>query len=104
MSLEAFIIWVETPFEDVTAGIKLCILGLAPRLNDSEVITLEIVGEWLGHKGDDTIWSYLKRHWVAWLPAMGDRSPFVRQAADLWGIKQWLNERLVTDLGACPGT
>jgi hypothetical protein len=28
-------------------------------LSDSEVITLEIVGESLGHDGDKAIWNYL---------------------------------------------
>jgi hypothetical protein len=104
MSLEEFIItafcWVEDTFADVTAGIKLRTRGFAPRLSDSEVITLELVGEWLGHEGDEAIWTYFKQHWAAWFPALGDRSTFVRQAANLWQIKQWLHERLVADLGA----
>ena len=104
MPLEEFIItvfcWVETAFEDVTAGIKLRTRGFAPRLSDSEVITLEIVGEVLGYDGDEAIWSYFKRHWAAWFPGLGDRSTFVRQAANLWRIKQVLHERLVAELGA----
>jgi hypothetical protein len=45
-------------------------------LSDSEVITLEIVGEMLGHDGDEAIWTYFKRHWAAWFPGLGDRSTF----------------------------
>ena len=104
MSLEEFIItvfcWVEDGLESVIGGVKLRTRGFAPRLSDSEVITLEIVGELLGHDGDEAIWSYFKRHWVAWFPGLGDRSTFVRQAAKLWRIKQLLHERLVGDLGA----
>jgi len=104
MPLEEFIItvfcWVETVLADVTAGVKLRTRGFAPRLSDSEVITLEIVGELLGHDGDEAIWTYFKRHWAAWFPALGDRSTFVRQAANLWRIKQMLHERLVAALGA----
>jgi len=37
------------------------------------VITLEIVGEVLGHDGDEVIWSYFKRHWAAWVPGLGER-------------------------------
>lgn len=91
---------VETVFEEVTAGIKLRACGFAPRLSDSEVIALEIVGEVLGHDGDEAIWSYFKRHWAAWFPGLGDRGTFVRQAANLWRIKPWLHERLVTGWGA----
>jgi hypothetical protein len=61
---------------------------------------LEIVGEVLGHDGDEAIWSYFKRHWAARLPGLGDRGTFVRQAANLWRIKQVLHERLVTNWGA----
>ncbi|HMQ14103.1 MAG TPA: IS982 family transposase [Candidatus Competibacter phosphatis] len=104
MPLEEFIItvfcWVETAFEDVTAGIKPRTRRFAPRLSDSEVITMEIVGEMLGHDGDEAIWEYFRRHWAAWFPGLGDRSPFVRQAANLWRIKQLLHERLVADAGA----
>ena len=43
MPLEEFIItgfcWVETAFEDVTAGIKLRTRGVAPRLSDSPNIS-----------------------------------------------------------------
>lgn len=104
MPLEEFIItvfcWVETVFADVTAGVKLRTRGVTPRLSDEEVITLELVGELLGHDGDAAIWSYFKRHWAAWFPGLGDRSTFVRQAANLWRVKQVLHERLVADVGA----
>jgi Transposase DDE domain len=104
MPLDEFIItvfcWVETAFEDVTAGIKLRTRGFAPRLSDSEAITLEIVGEVLGCDGDEAIWEYFRRHWAAWFPGLGDRSTFVRQAANLWRIEQVLHERLVADAGA----
>ncbi len=104
MPLEEFIImvfcWVETAFEGVTAGIKLRTRGFAPRLSDSEVITMEMVGEVLGHDGDEAIWAYFRRHWATWFPGLGDRSTFVRQAANLWRVKQLLHERLVVDVGA----
>ena len=104
MPLEEFIITVfcgvDEGVEAVTRGIELRTRGFAPRLGDSEVITMEIVGEMLGHDGDEAIWSYFKRHWAAWVPDLGDRSPFVRQTANLWRIKQWLPERWVGDVGA----
>ena len=33
--------------------------GFAPRLSDSEVLTREIVGEYLGRHSDTDIWKYL---------------------------------------------
>ena len=83
MLIEEFIITVfclvEEGFEEVTGGVKLRTRGFAPRLSDSEVITVEIVGEFLGYKSDEAIWDYFKRHWAAWFPGLGDRSTFVRQ-------------------------
>jgi len=104
MSLEEFIItvfcWVEECLKSITGGVRLRAGGFAPRLSDSEAITLEIVGEVLGYDGDTAIWKYFKRHWAVWFPGLGDRSSFVRQAANLWRIKQLLHERLVAELGA----
>ena len=103
MPIDEFIItvfcWVEKAFAEVTEGVKLRTRGFTPRLSDSEVITMEIVGEFLGHEGDEAIWEYFRRHWAAWFPALGDRRTLVRQAANLWRVKQRLQERLVADLG-----
>lgn len=104
MSMEEFIITVfcrvDECFEPVTGGVKLRTRGFAPRLSDSEVITMEIVGEMPGHDGDEAIWDYFRRHWAAWFPGLGDRSTFVRQAANSWQIKRLLHERSVANLGA----
>ena len=51
-------------------------------MSDSEVITLAIVEELLGHDGDEAIWRYFKRHWATWVPGLGDRSLVVRQATE----------------------
>jgi hypothetical protein len=91
---------VEELFEEVTGGVKLRTRGFAPRLSDSEVITMEIVGEFFGYEGDKAIWDYFKRHWMAWFPALGDRSTFLRQAANLWRIKQLIHQRWVAKRGA----
>jgi hypothetical protein len=37
-------------------------------LKDSEVIAIEIVGEFLGMDCDKTIWEYFKRHWSHFFP------------------------------------
>ena len=106
MLLDEFIIrvfcLVDERFVRVTAGATLRSRGFAPRLDDSEVITMEIVGEFLGYDGDEAIWEYFQRHWLAWFPALGSRSTFVRQAANLWWIKQQLQAALVSELGAGP--
>jgi len=74
--------------------------GFAPGLRDSEVLTLEMVGEFLGHPDDSAIGRYFRRHWRDWFPGLGHRSTFIRQAANLWQYKQWLHQRLIQALGA----
>lgn len=69
-------------------------------LKDSEVITMEIVGEFLGRDCDKSIWAYFKSHWLHFFPKIPDRSNFVRQAANLHIIKRMLQENLAKDLGA----
>lgn len=74
--------------------------GFEPSLSDAEVITLEVVGEFLGHHTDIGIWRYFRRHWDSWFPGLGHRSTFVRQAANLWAYKQQLHQQLLRELDA----
>ena len=74
--------------------------GFDPGLSDAEVITLEIVGEFLGYHNDADIWRYGKRHWQSWFPKLPHRTSFVRHAANLWAYKQLLHQRLLVALGA----
>jgi hypothetical protein len=66
MSIEEFIIaifcLVEDELNKMLQGKKLRQGGRIPNLTDSEVITMEIVGEFLGKDGDKTIWDYFKNH------------------------------------------
>lgn len=62
--------------------------GFLPKLSDSEVITMEVVGEYLGFSKDKDIYKYFKRHWSNLFPELGERSNFVRQSANLWRVKQ----------------
>ncbi len=74
--------------------------GFAPALSDSEVMTIEIVGEFLEIDTDTGIWRYFKDHWLELFPKMGDRSTFSRQAANLHVVKRILQENLAKMLGA----
>lgn len=74
--------------------------GFAPSLSDSEVLTMEIVGEFLGHHCETDLWKYFRRHWGSWFPQMPSRPTFVRQAANLWQYKQLLHDRLLEELAA----
>ncbi len=66
--------------------------GPAPTLADSEVLTMEVVGEFLGHDCDLAIYRYFRRCHPGWFPALRrvHRTTFVRQAANLWAVKERL--------------
>ena len=72
--------------------------GPQPKLSDAEVITMEIVGEFLSIDTDKGIYRYFKAHWLHFFPKLGDRSAFVRQAANLWYVKQELRSYLSENL------
>lgn len=78
--------------------------GFKPALSDSEVMTMEVVGEFLRIDTDKGIWSYFKTHWFNLFPKMVDRSNFARQAANLHVIKRIIQERLTQALGAFSDT
>lgn len=73
--------------------------GFLPKLADSEVITMEVVGEFIGFHEDKSIYNYFREHWAYLFPKMPDRSNFVRQAANLWKVKETLFEYLQTYTG-----
>lgn len=104
MPLEDFIIavlcCVEEMWHESPASSRLRQRGFPPKLSDSEVLTMEIVGEFLGFDADQHIWKYFRSHWRHWFPALGSRSTFARQAANLWYIKQLLHQQLARKLGA----
>jgi len=73
---------------------KLRSRGPLPKLADSEVITMELVGEYLGLGTDEGIHHYFCRHWHHLFPNLPDRSNFARQCANVWDVKQSFFEYL----------
>jgi hypothetical protein len=71
--------------------------GPAPNLDDAEVLTMEVVGEFLGYDQDMGIYQYCRRHHPGWFPALRRvyRTTFARQAANLWLVKERLWELLL---------
>ena len=104
MPLEDFIIAVfcciESILQEIMTEYPLRQRGFSPKLSDSEVLTMEIVGEFLGIDMEKHIWQYFRRQWSPWFPQLGSRSTFVRQAANLWCSKHIIQEKLATSLGA----
>lgn len=102
-STEDFIITVfcnvDDLWQEMTQGQKIRRRGFSPSLSDSEIIAMEIVGEFQGIETDKGIWSYFKGHWSKLFPQLKSRSTFVRQAANLWSYKQQMQQKLARKIG-----
>jgi hypothetical protein len=74
--------------------------GPGPVLHDSEAITIELAGEFLGIDTDEGIFGHFRRYHAREFPALTRvcRTTFARQCANLWRVKQRLHARLVAGL------
>ena len=83
---------VDDSVRDLGRGRELRQRGPAPLLADSEVPTTEIVGELLGLDTDRGLHAHFRRHFGHPFPGLRQvrRTTFLRQAANLWGVKQAL--------------
>ena len=100
MDLDEFIVavycLVDESIEEILGGHRLRSRGPNPLLDDREVITMEVVGEFLGIDTDEGIRRFFLGHYAQWFPALVwvHRTTFARQAANLWKIKEGLWRRL----------
>ena len=71
--------------------------GPQPTLSDAEVLTIEVVGIWLGLATDKALFLYFQRHYGEWFPNLHHvhRTTFVRQSANLWAVKVQLWRQLL---------
>ena len=78
--------------------------GPRPVLADSEVLTIEVVGEHLGLDRDAELFSYFRRHYGHFFPRLRrvHRTTFARQAANLWKLKERLWQHLLEQTGGDP--
>jgi hypothetical protein len=96
MDITTFIISVFCLSEDFLVGKRLRQRGPSTTLRDSEVLTMEIVGEFLGIDTDSGIFTHFRRYYADWFPALLQvhRTTFTRQAANLWKVKQQLWQQI----------
>src|ERR671928_479179 len=93
MDLETLIIVVFRVVDDLVRDLcrerRLRQRGPAPVLADSEVLTVEIVGEFLGLDTDQGLHAHFRRHFGHLFPRLRrvHRTTFLRQAANLWAVK-----------------
>src|SRR3954467_6170371 len=78
--------------------------GPAPVLADSGVLTVEIIGEFLGLDTDRGLHAHFRRHVGHLFPGLRTvhRTTFARQAANLWAVKHALWRRLAAMAGHDP--
>jgi hypothetical protein len=97
VDLSTFIVAVFCLVDDQLKGRRIRQRGPTPMLSDSEVLTIEVVGEFLGLDTDKALYRYFRRHYAQWFPALGKvhRTTFSRQAANLWKLKEELWQELL---------
>lgn len=100
MDIITFMVTVFYYTDNWLEGKQLRQRGPQPTLSDSEVLTMEIVGEFLGLDEDQAIYRYFQRHWADWFPAMRwvHRTTFARQAANLWQVKEQLWQYVLSQI------
>src|SRR5438045_9394243 len=93
MDLETLIVAVFCLVDDFVRDLchdrRLRQRGPAPVLADSEVLTVEIVGEFLGLDTDRGLHAHFRRHFGHLFPGLREvhRTTFLRPAANLWVIQ-----------------
>jgi len=78
--------------------------GPRPTLHDSEVVTMVVVGEYLGLDTDTGIYHYFRDHYGTWFPGLRHvhRTTFARQAANLWAVFQQAHVEILRWLACDP--
>ena len=92
MDTTTFMVTVFCLIDDWLKDQSLRRRGPTPALRDSEVLTIEVVGEFLGIDTDKGLYLHFRRYYSDWFPALQriTRTTFVRQAANLWAVKSRL--------------
>jgi Transposase DDE domain len=100
MDLATFIVtvycWITDTLKQILGSKRVRQRGPDPVMTDGEVLTMEVVGEFMGLDQDKKIFGYFRRHWSDFFPALRTihRTTFVRQAAGLYALKQRLWQEL----------
>jgi len=100
MDISTFITTIYCITSDWFDNRKLRKRGPDPVVSDPEILTMEIVGEFLGLDEDKKIYLYFKRHWSDAFPLINQvhRTTFSRQASNLWAVKHQLWQYLLTQV------
>lgn len=97
MDPELFITHIFCLCDDLLPRERLRQRGFAPELSDSEVLAMELVGEFLGLEKEIDLYRYFRWHYAHLFPAIArvHRTSFTRQMANLWGVKYLVWRRVL---------
>lgn len=89
---------IDDAMKELLKGKSLRQRGPQPLMADSEVITIESVGEFLGISQDKELYYYFRQHFLHFFPVLGKihRTTFIRQAANLWKMKEIVWQHILT--------
>ncbi|MFN8662125.1 MAG: hypothetical protein U0075_09560 [Thermomicrobiales bacterium] len=95
---------IDETLAGITNGRRLRQRGPDPLLSDAAVLTMEVIGEFLGLDQDAAIFAHFRRHYAAWFPPLRciHRTTFTRHAANLWAIKAQIWTQVVTAVSRDP--
>jgi hypothetical protein len=105
MPLEDYIIHVFCLIDDLYQNLLLtCKVrksGYSPILADSEIISMLVVGEFLGFSDNKKIWLYFKSHYLGYFPSLDyvRYKIFNKQATCLWHVIRIIHSKLLTKIG-----
>lgn len=97
MDVTTFMITVYCYIDDWLKEKRVRQRGPQPTLSDSEVLTMEVVGEFLGMDDESALYRYFRWHWGGWFPRLLEvnRTTYTRQMANLWRVKEMLWQGLL---------
>ncbi len=100
MDITTFMITVYCFIDDWLKDQRIRQRGPQPTLSDSEVLTMEVVGEFLGIDDEVSLYRYFRRHWAAWFPCLCaiDCTTYTRQMANWWRVKELLWQAVLQQL------
>jgi Transposase DDE domain len=100
MDITTFMITVYCFIDDWLKEQQVRQRGPQPTLSDSEVLTMEVVGEFLGMDEESRLYQYFRWHWSDWFPRLLEvnRTTYTRQMANLWRVKEHLWQALLQQI------
>ncbi len=95
---------VEEALPHVLGGRRGRQRGPAPPVAESEVLTMDVVGESRGVEQEKALFAYFRQHYAHFFPALRTlhRTTFVRQAASPWRLKERLWQHVLAQIAHDP--